>query len=193
MQHKNPENYEKIENYIDYYYFKNGMIPTNIEISKGTSLSTATVSRYISKMNEMGILTASGHRNIKTRKMIDRRMHIKVPIVLSSEVKNKKEGEILLPLELMEEGDCILFLAESDSMKDAGILKGDLMLVRKQEKVEIGSIVLVNINSENVPFRLLKGSGNIIRLHPENEKMQDIYCTSCDIKGIVERVVKKVI
>lgn len=193
MQHKNPEYYEKIENYIDYFYFKNGIPPTNIEISRGTSLSTATVSRYLNKMSEMGILTVYGHRNIKTKKMQnEKKEFIKIPMAVNMENEDKKKEVVAIESEYWGNGMYFLLEMETDNMKNADIMKGDLLLIKKQDRADNGNVVLVSLNGQNAIFRFFLEKGSI-RLHSENEMVSDICCDSCDIKGIVKRVVKKVI
>lgn len=190
MQHKNLEYYEKIENYIDYFYFKNGIPPTNVEISRGTSLSTATVSRYLTKMSEMGILSVNGHRNIKTKKMQNE--YIRIPMVVNMENEDKKKEAVAIETKYFGNGIYFLLEVEKDNMKNADIMKGDLLLIKKQNRADNGNVVLVSLNGQNAIFRFFSEKGRI-RLHSENETVSDIWCDSCDIKGIVKRVVKKVI
>lgn len=189
----NQEYFKKIENYIDYYYFHNGVSPTNIEISKGTNLSTATVSRYISKLCEQGIFESKGHRNIKTKKMQnDKTTFIRIPMILTMGDEDKNKEGISIETEYMGKGVYFLFEMETDDMKNVDIQKGDLLLIKKQDRADNGNIVLVNLNGQNAIFRFFSDRGKI-RLHSENEMLSDICCDSCVIKGIVKRVVKKVI
>ena len=79
-----------------------------------------------------------------------------------------------------------------ESMKDAGIIEGDLVLVRVQQSAEHRDIIVaMTEDGETTVKRLLK-TGNKILLHPENETMKDIVPLG-DLKviGKVIGVVRK--
>ena len=69
MRSKNPEYFKLLEEFIDNYQENNGTAPSNAEISAGTGLSSATVSRYLSVMREEGRISYDGHRTLITEKM----------------------------------------------------------------------------------------------------------------------------
>jgi repressor LexA len=69
IRSKNPEYFKLLEDFIDTYQEKNGVILTSAEISGGTGLSTATVSGYIVHMRTDGRIEQECHRNIRTVKM----------------------------------------------------------------------------------------------------------------------------
>ena len=76
-------------------------------------------------------------------------------------------------------GDEELFAlrVKGDSMKDAGILEGDTVVVRKQPKAELGEIVVAIIGDEATVKRLgKKGSGYF--LLPANDAYRPIPFTS---------------
>ena len=68
MRSKNPAYFELLIRFIDDYIDNYGRSPSTQEISSGTGLSPATVSRYLSRMREDGIIDYSGHRNIVTKR-----------------------------------------------------------------------------------------------------------------------------
>jgi repressor LexA len=57
------------------------------------------------------------------------------------------------------------------SMRDAGILEGDLLAVHKTENARSGQIVIARLHDE-VTVKRLKHVGNTIELHPENPSMK---------------------
>ena len=59
------------------------------------------------------------------------------------------------------------------SMRDAGILEGDLLAVHKTENARSGQIVVARLHDE-VTVKRLKHVGNTIELHPENPSMKPI-------------------
>lgn len=138
MQHMKSDYFEKIEKFIDYYFFQNGTSPTNIEIARGTRLPTATVSRYISKMCENGVLISNGHRNIKTKKInnhINNYIEISVwddiPDDLSNLFLCRSSKSILVSKNLVGEKELCIILNLINSWTDFDAEKGDYLIVEK--------------------------------------------------------------
>jgi repressor LexA len=70
-------------------------------------------------------------------------------------------------------GDLFSLRVRGDSMKDAGILDGDLVIVRRQPRAEPGEIVVALIGDEATVKRLRVRRGRV-ELHPENDAYQPI-------------------
>jgi len=66
---------------------------------------------------------------------------------------------------------------QGDSMKEAAILEGDLVLVRPQPFVEQGEIAVARIGDEATVKRFYRIDGRV-ELHPENSDYQPIICDS---------------
>ena len=77
-----------------------------------------------------------------------------------------------------------------ESMIEAGILDGDLILVKKQNVAENGQIVVALIEDEATVKTFYK-ENNHIRLQPENETMDPIIVPDCQILGKVSGVFRK--
>ena len=75
-------------------------------------------------------------------------------------------------------------------MIDAGILDGDLVLVKKQNTAENGDIVVALIEDEATVKKFYKEK-NYIRLQPQNQFMQPIIVPDCTILGKVAGVFRK--
>ena len=78
-------------------------------------------------------------------------------------------------------------------MIEAGIDDGDLVLVRHQNHADPGQIVVALIGEDEATLKRFypEPSKGIIRLHPENSKMEDIYAENCLIQGVACMVVKR--
>lgn len=196
MQHKKEEFFEKIIVFINNYYERNGIPPTNREISKETELSTATVSRYINKMKEDGILEFEGHRGVIT-KQVKNRSNNSIPIVgriacgTPTIAEEFIEDYVYLPISLIDKGKYFFLRASGDSMVNIGISSGDLVLIREQNTAQNGDIVVALIDSEVTLKRFYREEGRI-RLHPENDRMHDIYVDTCIIQGIAVKILKDI-
>ena len=76
-------------------------------------------------------------------------------------------------------------------MINAGIDNGDLVVVRQQETAEQGQIVVAFIDNEATLKRYyLDRRRKKIRLHPENDNMEDMYYSSVAIQGVAVKVIK---
>jgi len=198
MRTKNPENFKMIEEFINNYTEKNGVSPTVREIHAGTGLAVGTVSRYLSFMRENGMLDYSGCRNITTREaMITRNESTKVPVLGAVSCGVPKFAEenieefVRLPNALFGKGEFFILRANGDSMIEADIEHGDLVVVRKQNYAEEGQIVVALMEEEATLKRYYpEPEKRRVRLHPENSSMQDIIVRDCIIQGVAVKVIK---
>lgn len=201
MQHKNPEYFKKLEYFIDAYTEKEGISPTNKTIAEGTGVSTATVSRYLQQMRKEGRLDYQGHKGIVTRKMkLTKEATELVPLLgnVACGVPKFAEGNIeeyvRLPVSLFGQGNFFLLRASGDSMIDAGISDGDLVLIRQQETADPGQIVVALMEDEATLKRFYpEPKAHRVRLHPENRRMKDIVVENCIIQGIAIKVLKDIV
>ncbi|HUI37107.1 MAG TPA: S24 family peptidase, partial [Gaiellaceae bacterium] len=81
---------------------------------------------------------------------------------------------------------------KGDSMVDAGILEGDIVVVRREQTARDGEIVVALAGEdetveEATVKRFFRENGRI-RLQPENDSMEPIYADHVQILGIVTGV-----
>src|SRR5690606_38390356 len=89
-----------------------------------------------------------------------------------------------------EEGDYVLRV-KGDSMKDAGILDGDYVVVQQAEEARDGEIVVALIEDEATVKRFYREPDGI-RLQPENDAYEPIVTTEAKILGKVVGVFRSV-
>lgn len=110
-----------------------------------------------------------------------------VPITAAENV----EGEFVLPAGFVPRGSQAFMLrVQGDSMVDAAILDGDLIVVRPQRTADNGEVVVAMIEGEATVKRFYR-ERNRIRLQPENREMAPIYANDVEIVGRVEAVVRR--
>jgi repressor LexA len=109
-----------------------------------------------------------------------------VPITAQENV----EGEFVLPSSFARGSDNFMLRVQGDSMVEAAILDGDLIVVRPQRTANNGEIVVAMIEGEATVKRFYREDGRI-RLQPENASMAPIYSNDVTIVGRVEAVVRK--
>ena len=75
-------------------------------------------------------------------------------------------------------GQMFLLNVKGESMKNIGILNGDLVLVRQQNVAKDGDVIVAQIDNNEVTLKRFYNCGSYIRLKPENDEMSDIIVTS---------------
>lgn len=102
-------------------------------------------------------------------------------------VENRSD-EFVLDESLVGTGDTFLLRVTGDSMKDASILDGDLVVVRAQAEARTGDIVAARLGEEATVKRLDR-SGGALRLLPENEAYEPIVPDPSEDFQILGKVV----
>ncbi|NQZ21570.1 MAG: repressor LexA [Colwellia sp.] len=86
-----------------------------------------------------------------------------------------------------------LLRVNGDSMKDIGILDGDLLAVHQTTDVQNGQVVVARVE-ENVTVKRYKREGNIVYLHAENEEFSpikvDLTAEEFNIEGVAVGVIR---
>ncbi len=100
------------------------------------------------------------------------------------------EDTFVLPAGFARE-DAFMLRVQGDSMIDAAILDGDLIVVEPRPSAENGEIVVAMLDGEATVKRYYRERGRI-RLQPENASMAPIYADDVTIIGRVGAVVRKI-
>jgi len=97
-----------------------------------------------------------------------------------------------VPSSMLRGGNTYALRVKGESMKEEGILPGDLVVVRKQETAQNGQTVVALVNREATIKTYFKKDSHI-ELHPANAAMQPILVQPSDefhIEGIVIGVIR---
>lgn len=101
------------------------------------------------------------------------------------------DGYLDLKEVIFPDKDVFGLKVKGDSMRNAGILEEDFVLVRKQEMASVGEIVIAMIGDEVTVKRLAKRDGSYF-LDPANKNFQPIPVDeNVSILGVVIHVVRK--
>lgn len=103
-----------------------------------------------------------------------------IPILAQENI----EEEIVLPQEMVRGEDVFALRVEGESMIEAGILNGDVVVVRKQDAAVNGEIVVAMIEDEATVKRIFY-EDHRVRLQPENRTMDPIYADEVTVLGRV--------
>jgi repressor LexA len=193
---------KEIFDFVRRYLNKHGYPPTVREIGKAVGLhSSSTVHAHLANLEKIGLLRRDPSKPRAIELLVDKAKRAvrgnAVPLVGSVAA-----GEPILAEENIEEyldvpemiggdtGDYVLRV-RGESMRDAGILEGDFVVVRPVDEVDDGEIVVALLGEEATVKRFFKESDHI-RLQPENKSMEPIRSTDVKLLGKVVGVFRKV-
>jgi len=189
---------EFIENHIKTH----GSSPTIREIGSFTGIkSTNGVRQHIKALIKKGYLKkqqfiARGLELVKNTVTDIKKVPLvgTVPAGLPIDAIENIEGEIALDTSFVPKGDLFTLRVVGESMKNAGILSDDIVLVQKQQTAQKGDIIVAIIGDEATVKRYYP-ERNRIRLQPENDNFQPIivdkHSKSFRIAGKVVGLIRK--
>ena len=191
--------------YIQEVIDTRGYPPSVREIGEAVGLrSTSTVHGHLTRLEKKGLL----HRDaMKPRAMglsrsasyagtIDDNRVCQIPVVgrvaagqpiLAEE---SIDEQMVLPVDLVGEGEHFILRVRGDSMIQAGIFNDDYIVVRKQPDANNGEIVVALVEDDATVKRFYKENGHF-RLQPENDAMEPIIVSSVQILGKVVSLLRK--
>ena len=190
MRSKNKELMKSIIDFVDDTYERTGRTPTYREIGNELSMTSSCVSNYLKEMADKDLVSLTGDaRGITTRKMqLSKNELINVPVIGTIAC-----GTPLFAKSLVGNGNFFILTANGTSMINANIDDGDMVIVRQQETAEIGQIIVALIDDEATLKRFYIDEKNKkVRLHPENDSMEDMYFDKVQIQGVAVKVIKDV-
>ena len=197
-----------ILNFIELETRDRGYPPSVREIGEAVGLtSTSTVHAHLATLQRLGYLRRdpTKPRAIEVRydpgsgASGERRPARHVPLVgdvaAGTDVLAQQNVEELLPLPADFTGDGPVFMVRvrGDSMIDAGILDGDLVVVRQETEVRKGDVVVAGIPGEEGTVKTFTRKGNKIVLVPANARLEPMEFDPAEVTvyGKVVTVVRR--
>ncbi len=197
-----------ILNFIELETRDRGYPPSVREIGEAVGLtSTSTVHAHLATLQRLGYLRRdpTKPRAIEVRydpgsgASGERRPARHVPLVgdvaAGTDVLAQQNVEELLPLPADFTGDGPVFIVRvrGDSMIDAGILDGDLVVVRQETEVRKGDVVVAGIPGEEGTVKTFTRKGNKIVLVPANSRLEPMEFDPAEVTvyGKVVTVVRR--
>ncbi|HEX5310031.1 MAG TPA: transcriptional repressor LexA [Solirubrobacteraceae bacterium] len=193
---------QEIYDFIRKYSAKYGYPPTVRDIGKAVGLaSSSTVHAHLANLEKVGRLRRDPSKP-RAIELLDKAVDAAVEGVRSIVSPDSlpllgsvAAGQPILAEENVEEyvpvpqfaggqeGDYLLRI-RGDSMKNAGIMEDDLVVVHQQETAQQGDIVVALLGEEATVKRYFRESDHI-RLQPENETMEPIRSREVKVLGRV--------
>ena len=195
---------QEIFDFIKRYSARYGYPPTVRDIGKAVGLaSSSTVHAHLANLERIGLLRRDPTKP-RAIELLDRaaagvRSFVRPGLPLVGHVA---AGQPVLAEENIEDfvqtpavagGDegAYLLRVRGQSMKDVGILDGDLVVVRQQDTASDGDIVVALVGEEATVKRFFRESDHV-RLQPENESMEPIRSREVRIMGKVVGLMRSV-
>jgi repressor LexA len=104
--------------------------------------------------------------------------------------EDRIEDMVAVPDQLCADADFVLTV-KGESMIEAGILPGDLVVVRKQDDARNGEIVVALVGDEEATVKRFFREHGRVRLQPENATMEPLYPDEVRVLGTVKAVLRR--
>ena len=197
---------QEIWKFLTDYVDEHGYPPTVREIGEAVGLaSPSTVHAHLANLERAGLIK----RDPTKPRALELRRDPKPEATRADDVhrlplvgeiaaggpllaEQNVEGYIAVPEPLARGGEEFLLRVKGDSMINAGILEGDLVVVRRQQDARNGDIVVALAGADETADeatvkRFFKENGRI-RLQPENDALEQIYTDYVEVLGKVTGV-----
>ena len=197
---------QEIWKFLTEYVDEHGYPPTVREIGEAVGLaSPSTVHAHLANLERAGLIKRDP---TKPRALELRRdpKPVKAPggdvhrLPLVGEIaaggpllaEQNVEEYLAVPEPLARGGEEFLLRVKGDSMVNAGILEGDLVVVRREQTARNGEIVVAlagddETADEATVKRFFREDGRI-RLQPENDALEPIHADHVQVLGVVTGV-----
>jgi len=191
---------QEILDFIESFISENGFAPTFREIASNFNIaSTFGVKRHIDALIKKGHLNSLSNSG-RTLSLVNPAAPksdntIEIPIVgrvaagYPILAEENIEGTLSLDLSLIKKKkDCFGLKVKGDSMINAGIFEGDLVIISPQKECSDGDIVVALLDDEATMKRLIR-QGETVYLKPENENYSIIDINKYANFSIIGKVV----
>lgn len=198
---------ENILSFIQQFQQEYGYPPTLREIGKHFGISsTFGVKRHLDALVKKGYLNILGNasRGISINKEelfssepinISEKENNKIPIIgrvaAGSPILAEEniEGSVLVDQTFLKKSDnCFALKVKGDSMIDAGIFEGDLVIISPQASANNGDIIVARISDE-VTVKIYEFKNRVIKLIPQNKDYHPIVVENKEEFSIVGKVI----
>ena len=198
MRSKSTELMLQIKSYIENYFERYAATPTVREIAKSMRIATSSAYRYLVAMSERDMI-AYENGIISTPKIEMMSPEVNPAAIVGSipcgtpdEREALVEEYLPLSVSVFGNGSFYVLRASGDSMIDAGIDDGDLIVIKEQSTANIGDIVVALTDEDKNTLKRLRfdNEEQSYYLHPENKALEDIYVDDLRVQGVATHVIK---
>lgn len=173
------------------FYKNNKRMPSFSEMMKLFGFkSKNAVSKLVDKLIDAGVVSKDAEGRLIPQTIYGevKRLTQQVSAGMGAEVQDEMIDSLNLNEWLVEnESATYMVDVQGDSMKDAGILDGDTVLVERTSNFHDGDIV-VALMEDGYTIKYLKKKGSLMHLEPANRNYRPIYPTEDNRIELVAKV-----
>ena len=183
--------------FIKEYIVKHGYPPTVREIGEALGVSSpATIHAHLSNLANKGFIKKEETKNRAIELLVENEYEkkddniIDVPLLGKITAGNPIEAIetpnefFSLPAYLVPNNhEVFTLLVDGDSMINAGIFDGDIVIVERCQTAHNGEIVVAMTDENEVTLKTFYKENNYIRLQPENDTMEPFIFDNITILG----------
>jgi repressor LexA len=190
----------EIFSFIQEFMDESGMPPTRAEISRALGFrSVNAAEEHLRALERKGVieLVPGASRGIRLKDVMREQLGLPLigqvaagnPILAEEHI----DGHYRIDTSIFEKPPHYLLRVNGLSMRDAGILDGDLVAVHRTPEVRSGQIIVARLDDE-VTVKRYRQEGTIVWLMPENENFEpirvDLKVQEMVIEGVVVGLVR---
>jgi repressor LexA len=195
---------QQIIDWVAAFTNEHRMPPTVREIGRAFGISSAGVHDHLKALERKSCLRRGtlGARSLELTGMPTRESSadvVQLPLVgriaagMPVLAEENLSGTVAVERSMLGRGSARHFAlrVKGDSMIEAGILDGDIVIMRQQETAENGEIVAALVDEDDGTLKRFYREKGRIRLQPENSSMKPIYSREVAIQGVVKALVRR--
>ncbi len=192
------QNQQKILDFIKREIEDKGYPPSVREICAAVGLrSTSTVHAHLNHLERQGLIRRDSTKP-RALEVLDGtlargrsiplvgRVTAGMPILAEENI----EDYLALPQSMLGKDELFCLRVQGESMIEAGILDGDIVVLRRQDSAENGDIVVALVDDEATLKRIFYEDGRV-RLQPENSAMDPIYVDRAAVLGKLTALIRQ--
>lgn len=191
MSNKWNDNRKKVAKFLDEYFAKNERSPSLSEIAEGTGMWKRSVEIVLKWLEKIGYveLTPGVSRSIRLLNQSSMRIPLLGEVQAGSPPFSQEEPPqyIRIDRKLVPFENPIALRVQGESMKDAGILAGDVVLLRTQSIARNGETIVAFYN-DGLTVKTFQRDKDVINLIPANPSFEPMEVTKEDEFYVIGKV-----
>jgi repressor LexA len=185
---------QQVFDYIRDTIADRGMAPSVREIGEAVGLkSTSSVQYNLNALEDAGYIKRDSNlkRTIRIKGTAENITHVPVigTVTAGMPILAAEQIEDYIAVSGVYANQLFALHVRGDSMINAGILDGDIIVVEQSPVAQNGEIVVALIDDEATVKRFYRENGHF-RLQPENDKYEPIIVEECAILGKVKTLIR---
>ena len=191
-------NQQRILDFIKSEIELKGYPPSVREICAAVGLkSTSTVHAHLNSLEKQGLIRRDSTKP-RALEVLDGSLQRGRSVPLIGRVTAGQpilaveniEDYLMLPQNMLGSDDIFCLRVQGESMIEAGILDGDIVVLRQQDAAENGDIVAALVEDEATLKRIFYEKGHV-RLQPENPAMDPIIVPDAQVLGKLVALIRQ--